>query len=147
MFVECRVTDDAKPKRKPQDHGAAPAFAPGKSGNPEGRKPGTKNKSTILREQIEEYNERKKSGPRMTPLDFFDMIIHDPSVSKSMRMRAAEAAAPYIHSKLPMRMPMDDPNDTFAKVRAALKAMAQSSNGQPATLAPAAPDAPKAEQK
>jgi hypothetical protein len=133
---------DGKPRHSPIP-GAAPPFPKGKSGNPNGRPKGSKSKSTLFREQVEEWRARKAAGEKsLTPLDLFQMFMDDPMTPKSMRMRAAEAAAPYIHSKLPMRMPMDDPNDTFAKVRAALREMGQRSNG----IASPPPEPPKPEE-
>jgi hypothetical protein len=39
-------------------------------------------------------------GPNATPLDFFCAVYRDPTQPPQRRMRAAEAAAPYMHAKL-----------------------------------------------
>lgn len=135
---------------KPEQDGAHRPFESGKQ--PKGGRPkGAKNKSTLFREQIEHFRAKAARGEKLiSPLELFNMVLNDETMKLTMRLRAAESAAPYQHSKLPMRMPMEDPNDTFAKVRAALRQMGAVSNGVPTATVTVPPDVvppPKEEPK
>ena len=58
-----------------------------------GRKPGVRNKKTI-----EILNAVESSG--ITPLEFLLSVMRDEEAERNVRMQAAQAAAPYCHSKL-----------------------------------------------
>lgn len=69
---------------------------PGKNGGARpgaGRKPGARNKRTA------EMIDAAASGGIM-PLDYMLSVLRNPESSIDMRMDAAKAAAPYLHSKL-----------------------------------------------
>lgn len=58
-----------------------------------GRKPGSKNKATLAREQA-----IAESG--MTPLQYLLSIVQDVKQEQTARVDAAKAAAPYVHPRL-----------------------------------------------
>jgi hypothetical protein len=70
-----------------------------------GRKPGTPNKSTAL---VTAAFATATSNPDLSPLDFLLGIMRDSSISPDWRMKAAQAALPYVHSK-PAPSPAIDP--------------------------------------
>ena len=71
----------------------ATQFKPGKSGNPRGRPRGSANmRSLELATRIE--------GEGLTPVEYLVSVYRNKRVSKSLRIAAARAAAPYVHSKL-----------------------------------------------
>jgi hypothetical protein len=61
-----------------------------------GRQRGTPNKKTALRSAA---LAAAAANPDMTPLDFLLGIMRDPNVSSELRIRVAQAAAPFIHAK------------------------------------------------
>jgi hypothetical protein len=63
-----------------------------KRGGKRGRRLGSKNKKTILREMAAAADE--------TPLAFMLAIMRDPRQKQRDRFEAAKAAAPYVHPKL-----------------------------------------------
>jgi hypothetical protein len=68
-------------------------FQKGKSGNPGGRRKGSRNKASAKREA-----EIAASGK--TPLEYLLEHMRDESAPVSERMDCAKAAAPYVHPKL-----------------------------------------------
>src|SRR5260221_2445347 len=61
-----------------------------------GRRPGVKNRKTILREQALEAS---ASAPAQTPLNFLLGVMASPLADPKMRIDAAKAAATYCHAK------------------------------------------------
>lgn len=73
------------------------AMPKGKSGNPKGRTPGTKNRKTLLSElALARIIKDKK-----TPLDFLLATMESTQVPFTFRIDAAKAAAPYVHKRMP----------------------------------------------
>lgn len=69
----------------------------GRSGNPKGRTPGTKNRKTLLSElALARIIKDKK-----TPLDFLLATMESTQVPFPFRIDAAKAAAPYVHKRMP----------------------------------------------
>jgi len=71
----------------------ATQFKPGQSGNPNGRPPGSSNTRSL-----ELANKIEKTG--LLPVEYLASVYQDESVSQSLRIAAARAAAPYVHSRL-----------------------------------------------
>jgi hypothetical protein len=101
MQLMSLVRKEAKP------HG----FQKGKSGNPAGKKPGTKNKVSIVaaRRVLEAAvrDARGKAVDRaakdLTPLGFMEAVLRTPSEYPfAARSWAAKEAAPYLHRKMPI---------------------------------------------
>ena len=63
-----------------------------------GRQPGTPNKTTAL---VSAAFDAATSSPDLSPLDFLLGIMRDSSMLPDWRMKAAQAALPYVHSKPP----------------------------------------------
>jgi hypothetical protein len=61
-----------------------------------GRQRGTPNKKTALRNAA---LAAAAANPAISPLDFLMCIVRDPSVSCELRIKAAQAAAPFVHAK------------------------------------------------
>ena len=61
-----------------------------------GRQKGTPNKKTAL---INAALAATASNPDISPLDFLLGVMRDPSVSPELRIRVAQAAAPFVHAK------------------------------------------------
>jgi hypothetical protein len=75
-------------------------FAPGESGNPSGRKPGSKNKRT--QEILDLLQERGDKDP----LDFLSEVITQPNhYPAELKLQAANYLAPYLHSKYGTKIP------------------------------------------
>src|SRR5262252_1430951 len=70
-----------------------------------GRQPGTPNKKTAL---VNAAFDAAISNPDLSPLDFLLGAMRDPSISPDLRIKAAQAAAPYLHAK-PGRSQATDP--------------------------------------
>ena len=71
----------------------ATQFKPGKSGNPRGRPRGNSNmRSLDLATRIEEEG--------LTPVEYLVSVYRNKRASQSLRLAAARAAAPYVHSRL-----------------------------------------------
>ena len=64
-----------------------------------GRQRGTPNKKTVLRNAA---ISAAAANPELTPLDFLRGVMRDQNASPDMRIKAAQAAAPYVHAK-PLR--------------------------------------------
>jgi hypothetical protein len=113
--------------------GRAPPFPPGKSANPGGKpKDPAKTRSGKFKQLLADFEEARKKGVKLiTPLEYLQMVLFDPHASKTQKMYAASAAAPYIHHKLPQRIPQEDPNDVFAKVREMMRQAAERSCAPP----------------
>jgi hypothetical protein len=61
-----------------------------------GRQQGTPNKETAL---VNAAFAAATSNPDLSPLDFLLGVMRDPSLLPDLRMKAAQAAAPYVHAK------------------------------------------------
>jgi hypothetical protein len=61
-----------------------------------GRQPGTPNRKTAL---VKAAFAAAASDPGLSPLDFLLGVMRDSSVAPELRIRAAQAAAPYVHAK------------------------------------------------
>jgi hypothetical protein len=61
-----------------------------------GRQRGPPNKKTALRNAA---IAKVAANPDLTPLDFLRGVMRDPNASPDVRIKAAQAAAPYIHAK------------------------------------------------
>jgi len=61
-----------------------------------GRQRGTPNKKTAL---TNAGIAAAASDPNITPLDFLLGVMRDPSVSPELRVKVAQAAAPFVHAK------------------------------------------------
>lgn len=72
----------------------------GRSGNPAGRTPGTKNKKT----QLAEAALVKIIKDKKTPLDFLLTLMQNAKVPLPFRLDAAKAAAPYVHKRMPQHV-------------------------------------------
>jgi len=73
-----------------------------------GRRRGTPNKKTAL---VEAAFDAATSNADLSPLDFLLGVMRDSSLSPDLRMKAAQAAAPYVHPKAggtPATDPMAD---------------------------------------
>jgi hypothetical protein len=70
-----------------------------------GRQPGTPNRKTAL---VNAAFDAATSNPDLSPLDFLLGVMRDPSISPDLRIKAAQAAAPYLHAK-PGRSQATDP--------------------------------------
>lgn len=73
--------------------------------NRKGRK-GSRNKAKVLRERAEEMSRAQQVDARRgqawkTPLEILNEIANQKGVSKSTRVAAAKAAAPYVHQRMP----------------------------------------------
>jgi hypothetical protein len=63
-----------------------------------GRKPGTPNKKTVLRNA---FIKAVAADPNITPLNFFLIVMRQSSQPMTDRVWAAQQALPYLHVKLP----------------------------------------------
>lgn len=72
----------------------------GRTGNPNGRKAGSKNRKTMISDAIlaELIKHRK------TPLEFLLTVMTNSRVALGYRLDAAKAAAPYVHKKMPVQI-------------------------------------------
>ena len=70
-----------------------------------GRQPGTPNKKTAL---VNAAFDAATSNPDLSPLDFLLGVMRDASLPPDLRIKAAQAAAPYLHAK-PGRSQATDP--------------------------------------
>jgi hypothetical protein len=61
-----------------------------------GRKTGTPNKKTLLRNA---FIDAVADDPNLQPLDFFLRLMHQSTLTLDIRVRAAEAALPYMHAR------------------------------------------------
>jgi hypothetical protein len=73
-----------------------------------GRRPGSKNKATVLREQA---IQALAAQPRMTPLEFLDGIINSksPLIDPRLKVTAAGIAARYVHTQPKATVRRDEP--------------------------------------
>ncbi len=62
-----------------------------------GRKKGTPNKNTVVREKV-------IAASGLTPLDYLLSIVRDEMAHKSLRLEAAKSAAPYCHPRMPQML-------------------------------------------
>jgi hypothetical protein len=62
-----------------------------------GRPPGTPNKATAI---VTAAMDAISANPDLTPLEFMLGVVRAPNVDPAMRLRAAQAAAPYVHARL-----------------------------------------------
>lgn len=72
----------------------------GRSGNPKGRTPGTKNRKTLL----SELALGKIIKDKKTPLEFLLATMESTKVPFPFRIDAAKAAAPYVHKRMPQHV-------------------------------------------
>src|SRR5215470_19983303 len=61
-----------------------------------GRQPGTPNKKTAL---VSAAFDAATSNPDLSPLDFLLGVMRDPGVPPELRIKVAQAAAPFVHAK------------------------------------------------
>ena len=61
-----------------------------------GRKTGTPNKKTLLRSA---FIDAVAADPNVLPLDFFLRLMHQSTLPPNIRVRAAEAALPFMHAR------------------------------------------------
>ena len=70
-----------------------------------GRVKGQPNRETIAKTEflnINQVNEKIKSGEMMSPLDFLMSVINDPKYSDTNRISAANTAIKYCHKTKPV---------------------------------------------
>jgi hypothetical protein len=79
-----------------------------------GRQPGTPNKKTAL---VSAAFNAATSNLDLLPLDFLLGVMRDASISPDWRIKAAQAALPYVHVK-PERSPATDPATTARQIEA-----------------------------
>lgn len=73
------------------------------SGRPgPGRPKGLKNKSTLLKEEIEKAT---RDNPAVTPLEYMLNVMKDPNADLERRDKMAVAASNYLHSKKAPELP------------------------------------------
>ena len=92
--------------------------------NPNGRPKGSKNKRTIQNEKFLTAVTSKKGWK--TPLEIMLEIANNPKSSPSMKLVAAQAAAPYVHSKKAVEAgapPMGSPAEYAAEIVRQQKAL------------------------
>ncbi len=77
-----------------------------------GRQPGTPNKKTAL---VNAAFDAVTSNPDLSPLDFLLGVMRDGSLPADWRMKAAQAALPYVHVK-PEHPPATDPVETARQI-------------------------------
>lgn len=65
-----------------------------------GRKKGTKNAKTLMKEAVLEEVLTRAIQDESTPLEVMLSIMRDPETDAAMRFEAAKAAAPYVHPRL-----------------------------------------------
>jgi hypothetical protein len=82
-----------------------------------GRQPGTPNKKTAL---VNAAFNAATSNPDLSPLDFLLGVMRDASVSPELRIKAAQAAAPYVHAK-PGRSQATDPAESAKPIEVVRK--------------------------
>lgn len=77
-------------------------WRPGQSGNPAGRKSGTRNKKTLALAEnpIEAPTTKLKNGRKIAdPLALLSSIVARAEVNLALRISAASALAPFLHSR------------------------------------------------
>jgi len=102
-------------------------FKKGVGGNPAGPKPGYKHKRTILREAMMANPKYAK----LDPIEFMLEMLSDPSYGLSNRKWAAMQVAPYVRSKMPIKVetaPAAD--DSAAQIRETLAALNAVTEGE-----------------
>jgi hypothetical protein len=82
-----------------------------------GRQPGTPNKKTAL---MQAAFAAAASNASLTPLEFMLGIMKDTTVLPQLRLKAAEAAAPYVHAK-PGRSQATDPAESAKPIEVVRK--------------------------
>lgn len=74
---------------------------PFKKGEPRpagaGKRKGSRNKKTVLREAAEILAKQNKK----TPLEILENIANDPRTTLKLKAYCAHAAAPYVHRRMP----------------------------------------------
>lgn len=70
--------------------------------NPNGRPVGSKNRRTIMKEQIAAGLVRQG----ITPLEFFQNVLEAENMPLSFKMDAAKQMFPYVHRKMPVAVEM-----------------------------------------
>lgn len=99
----------------------------GVSGNPAGLPKGTKQRRTILREALM----ANPKFAKLDPIEFMLEILSDPSYGLSNRKWAAKEVAPYVRSKMPIKVETGPPaDDIAAQLRQELAAMNAVTTGQ-----------------
>ena len=85
-----------------------------------GRKTGTPNKKTLLRSA---FIDAVAADPNVLPLDFFLRLMHQSTLPPDIRVRAAEAALPFMHARpRPTKKPQIAlPEDGDARPRVKLR--------------------------
>ncbi len=83
-----------------------------------GRKTGTPNKKTLLRNA---FIDAVAADPNLPPLDFFLRLMRQPTLPLAIRVHAAEEALPFVHAKLrPPKKPLPQVTGVHPAVRAIL---------------------------
>ena len=102
-------------------------FKKGVGGNPAGKPRGARHKRTILREALM----ANPKFAKLDPIEFMLEILSSPSYGLSNRKWAAAQVAPYVRSKMPIKVETAAPvEDTAAQLRAELAAMNAITTGQ-----------------
>ena len=79
-------------------------FRKGVSGNPAGRPRGSKNRHALDKRM------RELASTGESPLELMLAVMRDPKEKIGLRLVAAKAAAPYMHSKMRIAVEDTDPN-------------------------------------
>jgi hypothetical protein len=74
-----------------------------------GRKPGSRNKATMMRESFKQAVSKEAMDAGMLPVDFMLSMMRNEEMSIDTRFQAAKEAAPYVHPKAQMVAESKDP--------------------------------------
>jgi hypothetical protein len=85
-----KIAKQSKAANTPMPRGSKPGERRG------GRQRGTPNKKTALRNAA---ISAAIANPEISPLEFLLGVMRDPNVSAELRIKVAQAAAPFVHAK------------------------------------------------